>query len=123
MGKILIIILILVIFATLNHYYMKQSYLPGAVYFTQADQKLETVLRYSGIKENLEEYYEFVISKSALNSMIQNGRYTSCSAYKFWKDYKKQIYTSLLANIYLKNIDKFTYNIDEKSKYIYIYKR
>ena len=120
MKRILIVILILVIFATLNHYYMKQSYLPGAVYFTQADQKLETVLRYSGIKENLEEYYEFEITEKALNSMISHGKYISCSAYKFWRDYKEQIYTSLLMNVYIQNIDKIECEINEKYKIIYI---
>lgn len=111
MKKFLIVVLIMVIISILIHITTEKSYLPGVIYFTQADQKLETVLRHSGIKENLEEYYDFVISKSALNSMIQSGRYSSCSAYKFWKDYKKQIYTSLLANIYIRNIDKIQYYI------------
>ena len=118
--NLIIVILIIVIFAILNHYYMKKSYIPGAIYFTQADQKLKTVLRHSGIKENLTKYYEFEISESALNSMINHGRYSSCSAYKFWRDYRKQIYTSLLVNIYIRNIDKIECDIDENTKVIYI---
>jgi len=109
---------IILMLAIGNHYYCKKMYLPGAIYFTQADQKLKTVLLHSGIKENLEEYYEFFITDSALDTMVCKGRYYSCSAYKFWKDYNKQIYSSLLANIYLQNIDKFVCNITEKAIYI-----
>ena len=112
---IAMLIIILAIF-----FYTKESYLPGAIYFTQSDQKLETVLHHSGIKENLEEYYKFFISDSALNTMVSKGRYFSCSGYKFWKDYNKQIYLSLLGNIYLQNIDKFVCNITEKAIYINI---
>ena len=120
MKRFLIGMLIMILVLTLISITLKESYLPGAIYFTQSDQKLKTVLRHSGIRENLMRHYEFNITEPALDLMIDANRYSSGSSYKFFKDHTRKMYVSFLEDILSRNKDKFEYDINESTKVIYI---
>ena len=111
-------LIVILVLSALTFVILKECYLPGAIYFSQSDQKLKTVLDHSGIEKNLTKYYEFEITESALDSMIDAGRYSSGSSYRFIPDYTRRLYVSFLEDILSRN--KIEYDIHESTKVIYI---